>query len=130
MIIQQESESNSESANSNSAESESLLEGSVTTVSQNSLVVMVIECKKTVSAALIMLESNDVIELFIYCRYILDIKQQSSVIGILTDGINWHCFYLKRDKILMDIFKYVSFQSKEEDKIIVSLPKLVSLLTV
>ena len=59
---------------------------SVTMVSQEDAVVMVIEVKKSVSVMFQRAEPNDVIELLIYSRYILDLKKQNSVIGILTDS--------------------------------------------
>lgn len=40
-------------------------------------------------------EPNDVIELLIYCHYILGLKQ-ACVIGVLTDGANWHGIYMKK----------------------------------
>ena len=118
---------------SDSADCESICESveaesspPVTTVSRLDLILMLIECKKTVSASLVMLEANDLIEMLIYCRYILDITNQKSIIGILTDCINWHCFYIKRNEKLMEIYKYVTFSSKDDYQIITTVTKLIS----
>ena len=99
---------------------------SITMVSQGNAVVMVVEVKKLVSASFERAKSDDVLELLIYCHYILDLNKQSTVIGILTDINNWHCIYLRRSDLLMKICKYVSLNTKEETKIIGTLPKLLS----
>ena len=69
------------------------------------------------------IEPNEVIEMLIYCRYILDIREQTNVTGILTDSINWHCFYLEKNEQLMSIS---TFSSKNDSEIIATLPKLIS----
>ena len=99
---------------------------SITMVSQGNAVAMVVEVKKLVPASIEWAKSEDVLELLIYCRYILELNKQSTVIGILTDINNWHCIYLRRCDLLMEICKYVSFSTKEETKIIGTLPKLLS----
>ena len=100
---------------------------SVTMVSQEDAVVMVVEVKKSVSVLFQRAEPDDVIELLIYSRYILDLKKQNSIIGILTDSNTWHCIWLTRtDNLSMEVRKYMSFETKEESKIIGTLPKLLS----
>ena len=73
----------------------------IATISYNEDVIMVIEFKKFVSPSVKLVVTNDLMEMIIYCRYIIDIRnskqerQQETIIGVLTDGISWHCFYLK-----------------------------------
>ena len=96
-------------------------------VLQDDTVVMVIVVKESVSVSFDSAEPDDVIELLIYSCYILDLKKQNSVIGILTDSNTWHCSYLRRTNDLsMEVCKYICFESKEESKLIGTLPKLLS----
>ena len=56
---------------------------------------MVVEIKKFIGQAILLLEPPDLIELFIYCHYSLQINRQDTVKGVLCDGLNWHCFDLQ-----------------------------------
>ena len=59
----------------------------ITTVASKESIVIVIECKKTVSASLVMIEPNEVIEMLIYCRYLLEVREQTNIMGIQLIGI-------------------------------------------
>ena len=48
---------------------------------------MVIEVKKKLAAEFSANDSDEVIELLIYCRYILTLYRQASVIGVVILGI-------------------------------------------
>ena len=124
VVIKGQLECESESSSGSVSDTQSA--ALITTVANKELIVMVIECKKTVSALLVMIEPNEVIEMLIYCRYLLEIREQTNIMGILTDSINWHCFYLQKSEQLMSISKYLTFSSKKDSEIIVTLPQLIS----
>ena len=73
----------------------------IATISYNKDVIRAIEFKKFVSPSVKLVVTNNLMEMIIYCHYIIDIRnskqerQQETIIGVLTDGISWHCFYLK-----------------------------------
>ena len=56
---------------------------------------MVVEIKKSIGQTVLLLEPPDLIELFIYCHCSLRINRQDTVKGVLSDGLNWHCFDLQ-----------------------------------
>ena len=62
-------------------------EPSKATVSIDDAILMVVECKRVVSPSLAFVKHSDIIEMMIYCRYIINIKNLESIIGIgiLTD---------------------------------------------
>ena len=72
-----------------------------------------------------MVEPSELIELFIYCRYLLETTKQTNITGILTGAINWHCFYLQKREQLMTV---LNFLSKKDEEIIAKLPKLITRL--
>ena len=127
MIIKGSQSAESSSVGSSVSESAAAEQPIITTISHNECVIMIIECKKIVSPSVALVNSDDLMEMIIYCRYIIDIRQeQGIVIGILTDGISWHCFYFhNQDNHLLKIVKYMTFQSKEGAKIIATLPQLL-----
>ena len=100
-------------------------EGSIAAVLKNETILMIIECKKAVSLSFLMIDHSDVIEMLIYCQYLLEIYKQAEITGIMTDSINWHCIYIKKGDPYMKIYKYVCFGSKKEEQIIGMLPKLL-----
>lgn len=59
---------------------------------------------------------DDVIELLIYCHYILGLYNQTCVIGSLTDGANLHGIYIKKDDGTMKISKYLYFRDPSESQ--------------
>ena len=52
---------------------------------------MVVEIKKSVPVDLMMSNPSDILEILIYCRYLMKINGTSAVLGVLTDGANWNC---------------------------------------
>ena len=124
VVIKGQLECESESSSGSGSDTQSA--ALITTVANKESIVMVIECKKTVSASLVMIEPNEVIEMFIYCRYLLEIREQTNITGVLTDSINWHCFYLQKSEQLMSISKYLTFSSKKDSEVIATLPQLIS----
>ena len=46
----------------------------ITTVSIDDAILMVVECKRVVSPSLAFVKHSDIIEMMIYCRYIINIK--------------------------------------------------------
>lgn len=101
------------------------LEESITTVQRNEKIVMIVEVKKSVSASFSMNEPNNVIELLIYCHYLTRLNKQTSIIGILTDGVNWHGLHMEKDDEVMKIVNYLYFTTTEEIKVIGTLPKFI-----
>ena len=61
-------------------------------VKEKKCIKMVMEVKKLVGKTMLSLEPPDLLELFIYCYYTLRNCNQDRIQGVLTDGLNWHCF--------------------------------------
>ena len=38
-----------------------------------------------------LINASDILEILIYCCYVLKLNEISTVLGVLTDGTNWHC---------------------------------------
>ena len=97
-------------------------------VKEKKYVKMIVEIKKLVGNRMLSLEPPDLLELFIYCHYILRRGKQDTLQGVLTDGLNWHCFDLRlRDgSVLMDLTRYTSVSCKSEREVIGTLPLLLS----
>ena len=120
--------SESESSGDNSTISDDALSASVVTVHRDRSLIMVIEVKKSISAKFFMSEPSDVIELLIYCKYLLTLHKQKSVLSVLTDGFSWHCMSLKlADNGCMRILKYCNFTSTDELLIIGTIPALLEM---
>ena len=78
--------------------------------------------KKTVS------EHSNVIEMLIYCRYLLTLHKQTSLVGVLTDGFNWHCMSLiLTDNEYMKVAKCYNFTNTDELTIIGTIPALLQM---
>ena len=101
---------------------------SFTMVSKNNSLLMVIEVKKSISVNFATNEPSDVIEMLIYSSYLLSIyNQSSSVLGILTDGLTWHCLRLQRSNSnCMKLLKYCRITDKSEELVIGTIPRLLS----
>ena len=100
---------------------------SFTMVSQNNSLLMVIEVKKTISVSFAANDPANVIEMLIYSLYLLSMrKQSSSILGILTDGLTWHCLSLQHsDNNHMKLLKYCCISDKNEELIIGTIPHLL-----
>ena len=89
-------------------------------------IIMVVEIKKKLAAEFSANDPDEVLELLIYCRYILTLNKQAAVIGAMTDSATWHFFHLCcKDDISMNVTKYVHFTSTAESEILGVLPTLL-----
>ena len=64
------------------------------------------EYKTSVHAVLGMVETKDLMELFLQCFYTLKSENQSSILGCLTDLISWHYICLTRDPSKLKVTFY------------------------
>ena len=104
-------------------------QSSVATVHKGRSLFMVIEVKKAVPAKFSMNEPTNVIEMLIYCKYLMTLyDHQTPLIGILTDGFSWHCMKLKpSDNGCMGVLKYHNFTSTDELIVIGTIPGLLQI---
>ena len=56
---------------------------------------MVVDIKKSVPMGFMMTNTSKILEILIYCHYLLKIKGTSTVLIVLTDGANWHYLSLE-----------------------------------
>ena len=66
-------------------------ESNFATVHQSNEVVMVVEIKKSLSVEFKMINPSDIMEILVYCRYILKLHGISTILGVIMYGANWHC---------------------------------------
>jgi len=93
---------------------------SVTALGDEELIKVVIEVKKVVAADLMMVDNASMMEMMMYCYYILKLNQQDEVLGILMDGCSWHCFNLRihPETNKMNSHQYKHFSTNEEIKVV------------
>ena len=60
------------------------------TVLKDGKLIMIVEVKKTVNTNLVFIDAQDVIELLVYCQYLMRLHGLSEILGTLTDGRVWH----------------------------------------
>ena len=63
---------------------------------------------------MLLLEPSDVIELFINCLYTLRSNKQDTIKGVLSDGLNWHCFNFHLSGLSLRLTRYVTILCNNE----------------
>lgn len=94
-------------------------------VKEKKTIKMVVEIKKSIGKTIVLLEPPNLIELFIYCHYTLRSNKQDTVKGVLSDGLNWHCFDLQLTGLSMRLTRYVTISCNSEREVIGTLPSLL-----
>ena len=89
-------------------------------------VVIVIELKTNVPGLIGSVPLKDILELFVYLIYIMDDNNQTTICGILSDTISWHCFnvILTVDGRLQ-ILDYIRYYTEDEVAVLGFLQSLV-----
>ena len=98
-------------------------------VYQSSRPIIVVEVKATVGCDLYKIPPHFVMEMLVYCIYIMKMKNTNVILGCVTDGKAWHAMKLK----LMDdgellINEYMKFASTEDRVIMNSIPGLLTVI--
>lgn len=124
LVTEYSEEKNDSYANDDTA-SDSMEGASNLFVKDKKTIKMVVEIKKTVAKSLLLLEPPDLLEMFIYCHYTLRTNKQDKVKGVLTDGLDWHCFDLKFTGLSMELTRYETISCTSEREVIGTLPSLL-----
>ena len=66
--------------------------------------------KTSVNPLLGIVETKDLMELFLQCYYTLKSENQSSILGCLTDLTSWHYIHLTRDMSKLKVTFYCRLQ--------------------
>ena len=85
---------------------------------------MVIEVKKTVN---MFIEPHDVLELMVYCQYLMRLRDEEVILGSLTDGRVWHTIKFGMEEDMLMVMKYGNVIAKDDMEVIVSVPNLLIL---
>ena len=89
--------------------------------------VMVIEIKKTVNTNFTSIEPHDVLELMVYCQYLMRLYDKEMILGSLTDGRVWHTIKFGMEEDMLMIMKYGNIIAKDDMEVIGSVPNLLTL---
>ena len=89
--------------------------------------VMVIEIKKTVNTNFTSIEPHDVLELMVYCQYLMRLYDEEMILGSLTDGRVWHTIKFGMEEDMLMIMKYGNIIAKDDMEVIGSVPNLLTL---
>ena len=81
---------------------------------------MVIEVKSSVNIVLCKVNPQYVIELLVYCQYIMRLYKLTAILGSLTDGLVWHTMKIGLDSELCSLLitKYTVIYSTDKSKIV------------
>ena len=91
-----------------------------------SKVVMIIEMKMQVARQIHNVSIKDLLELLIYCRYIMEDDKLSEMCCVLCDVNTWHCLKVKaNDSGKLQILQYTCYEAKNEEDLLGFLPSLV-----
>ena len=91
--------------------------------------IMLIEVKSSVNIDLCKVNPQYVIELLVYCQYIMRLYKLTAILGSLTDGLVWHTMKIGLDSELCSLLitKYTVIYSTDKSKIVGAIPKLFKL---
>ena len=91
--------------------------------------IMLVEVKKMIPLKIAMVDPSLLIEMLMYVRYLITLKEQKELIGAITDGSTWHHFNLEVQHTSSHLLvkRYV-YMSDHDVRIISNVPHLIACL--
>ena len=91
--------------------------------------IMVVEAKAGIPIRYVNVPSQNYMELFIYCIYIMRTTEAKIVLACLTDGKTWHVFKVSlTNGCELSLHTYLSFANENDQVIMNTIPYLLTLI--